>query len=777
MSEAERNRRLDYRKVRKKWISLQAGILAVIILMAVVSTVVFFQLDKTHYINYTEHSTVDYGVYLKENEFYDKTYLGKDQAYVASLIDRVAAIFEYELHMHSKEKVDFKYTYQIDAVLQITDKVTGGVLFTPVYEVVPPKTIERTGNGLIINEIVYLDYDEYNDLANKFLTSYDLTSMDCKIVLQMKVNVIGASDEFSNATERNEYVTSLNIPLTTKTVNVNLSSSIPQEENKILACNNSVARLVFQVLSIVFISIAALLGLEIFAFVYLTRNTDITYEIKVSRLLKTYKSFIQKINNPFNTLGYQLLMVDTFNEMLEIRDTIQSPILMNENEDKTRTSFYIPTNTKLLYVFELKVDDYDEIYGTTGPDPEPDDFDEFDDELDDVDESFEEVVAPVTVTAPATPAPVAPAVPVSKVVREEIVSVPAMAEADDEEELVFPAPAESNGYSNVRRSFMAKLIQSTDDRKQYYSEIKNELLSYSSVKARSSWNLETFNKGRTNLAKIAVKGKTVCLYLALDPADFIDTKYFYTDVSEKTQFRTVPMMVKVKSARGVKHAKELITALAIRHELTKRLDFVPVDYVMPYQTTEELIKLGLIKDPDRELVNKHGVSYEAILDRLFNTMIENATAKINGDAGTPVPALKVTEIPAMEDVQILEPVAMSEVMEALNQPNVKLEDINYVDVKEPEFEGGTEVVDVVWKERDTANKLHRYDPNGASLNDGDVVLVPVKDTAKNKDTIRKAAVAHGNHKVDPDSVDTPLKKIIGVLKRKMQDAISSSLNW
>ena len=74
MSEAEKNRRLDYRKARKKWITLQAEILAVIILMTAVSTVVFFQLDKTNFINYTEHSTVDYGVQLKENEFYSESY-------------------------------------------------------------------------------------------------------------------------------------------------------------------------------------------------------------------------------------------------------------------------------------------------------------------------------------------------------------------------------------------------------------------------------------------------------------------------------------------------------------------------------------------------------------------------------------------------------------------------------------------------------------------------------------------------------------------------------
>ena len=118
----------------------------------------------------------------------------------------------------------------------------------------------------------------------------------------------------------------------------------------------------------------------------------------------------------------------------------------------------------------------------------------------------------------------------------------------------------------------------------------------------------------------------------------------------------------------------------------------------------------------------------------------------------------------------------NDVVEALKAPDVSLSEIDYVDRNEPEFEGGVEVVDVVWKEKETQNELHRYDPNGAELNDGDIVLVPAEDAAQKREIIRKAAVARGNHKVDPASVDSPLKRIIGVIRRKMQDAINSSLD-
>ena len=71
---------------------------------------------------------------------------------------------------------------------------------------------------------------------------------------------------------------------------------------------------------------------------------------------KNYGSYIQKVNNELELEGYQVLKIDTFHDMLEIRDTIQSPILMVENKEKTRTYFVIPSS-KILYTYCLKVKD------------------------------------------------------------------------------------------------------------------------------------------------------------------------------------------------------------------------------------------------------------------------------------------------------------------------------------------------------------------------------------------------------------------------------------
>lgn len=138
------------------------------------------------------------------------------------------------------------------------------------------------------------------------------------------------------------------------------------------------------------------------------------------------------------------------------------------------------------------------------------------------------------------------------------------------------------------RSFTAKLSQSNNLVKERYSILKNELLSYKKAKARTSWYFETFRLGRLAYAKFAVRGKTLTLYLALNPEDLVGTKYRFKDVGGVKKYAQTPVCVKIKSNRGVRWAKELISILA-NEKGFKRLDLDEVDYYPEYRSTKDLV--------------------------------------------------------------------------------------------------------------------------------------------------------------------------------------------
>ena len=546
MSESEKKRRGLYRKNREKWIFTQAVIIAVLTIAILISALVAYQLNKTYFIEYRESGYIDYNVFLKDNEFYDSTYLEKDQSYVASLIDKIVADFNYEIDMDA-EDVNYKYSYTITSRLEILDDTSNAPIFNSKKELVSVQNkTQNTSKRLVIDEIVVLNYDEYNDVANKFLETYALTDTESHIVLTLEVDVLSDCNAFSGSSSES-YVSELRIPLTTQTVNIKMTSTVPDDEAKMIACARGAGSEVFKTTAIVLGVVDVLLVLLLIAFITLTRTDDITYTARVKKIISQYKSYIQRIKNAFDTHAYQVILVDTFDEMLEIRDTIQAPILMYENEDKTCTKFMIPTDSKLLYVYVIKVEGYVE------PEPEP-----------------KPEAAPTTIVKP--------------------------------------------NITNVVRPVVKVVVNPTAQRPDPDAEIKT--------------------------------------------------------VVEEAE-------VEVEASEG--EAPEVIATVEEAEE----------------ELTEEI---SHVEEADEE--------------------VEDILASI---------------------------------------PNAD---------EESENENLVDAIDIFWEEREA--KTYRYDPDGETVEEGDIVLAPTRDEANDKDVIREAEVARGNYKVDPATLDRPLKKIIGVVRRRAE---------
>ena len=181
-------------------------------------------------------------------------------------------------------------------------------------------------------------------------------------------------------------------------------------------------------------------------------------------------------------------------------------------------------------------------------------------------------------------------------------------ESEDETQEIAAASAVHEevpaGYEYVtryRRSFKSRLIQ--DEKMQdFYTDIKNAFSELTGVKTRLSRHCENFRYHAERIAKLNVGGKTLTLYLALDPSAYEDSKYRYEDVSDRKTYIETPMKIRITSKRMVKYCKELLADLAAKFSITIS-GCIPMDYHMKYQTDEALIKKGLIK-PYEVLVKK-----------------------------------------------------------------------------------------------------------------------------------------------------------------------------
>ena len=89
-----------------------------------------------------------------------------------------------------------------------------------------------------------------------------------------------------------------------------------------------------------------------------TKDEESVYKMKIKKILLNYGSYIQKINNEFDYDEYQIIEMKTFEDLLQIRDTISKPILMKQNTKQKETTFIIPSKEKVVYTYKLKVKDF-----------------------------------------------------------------------------------------------------------------------------------------------------------------------------------------------------------------------------------------------------------------------------------------------------------------------------------------------------------------------------------------------------------------------------------
>ncbi len=167
---------------------------------------------------------------------------------------------------------------------------------------------------------------------------------------------------------------------------------------------------------------------------------------------------------------------------------------------------------------------------------------------------------------------------------------------DAEEDNVYEDDEEGNAFgTRYRWSFLARLHRAPEEIATYYSDLKNACLKYKKVRSRISWSYDTVSYRHTPVAKFVMRQKSLLLYLALPPAEFEESKYFFVDASEKKKYELVPLRLKIRGARGYKHALELIDELAKRLEWKEQADFIHLDHTLPYRSVDELIDMKLIK--------------------------------------------------------------------------------------------------------------------------------------------------------------------------------------
>lgn len=322
------------------------------IIIDIITLIFYFSGEKVQYISYNENSKVDYKVYLKENDFYKEEYLNKDQGYISNLIKYISTDFDYYIKF-SKE-ANFKYSYRISAEVDVKDENSDSNIYHFSEDLVTKSDI--VGNkSLDFDKKIDINYDEYNDKIRKFKDIYDLNNSISTLNINLYIAIDNIDDTSLNINEKK--VSSITIPLTERTVSIDINNEIIQDNINKMVINKVHNHNWILLISLVFLLFSVVYTIYLIIYSRRTRTAQMIYEKEIKSIMNNYDSYIQKISGTYDIGTSQVLKIESFNDMLEIRDTLKQPILMLENEKKNGTFFIIPATNSIIYTYALRVVD------------------------------------------------------------------------------------------------------------------------------------------------------------------------------------------------------------------------------------------------------------------------------------------------------------------------------------------------------------------------------------------------------------------------------------
>lgn len=300
---------------------------------------------------FNEHGNVSYSVCLNNNDFFEDNCLNSNMSYVASLIKNIPLSFSYRFKSN-KNGVIQNIDYEIVAKLVISNSESSAKYYEKEY-VLLDKThdeIKNTEKEYFLNKKIDIDYEYYNEIANKFKSEY---GVDAQSYLQ--VYLITDSSVNSTYDLPTSGRISVQIPLSQRAIEIKLDTQgINKIQDQVITTKYfNIVNWVRLICGILLILFSFYYLISIFGLLLPLRKKNTKYAKFLSNIMKEYDRLIVETVTLPKFDNYNILKIKSFNELLDVRDNLRLPIMFYEVSEHEKAHFYI-LHDKNLYLYTLK---------------------------------------------------------------------------------------------------------------------------------------------------------------------------------------------------------------------------------------------------------------------------------------------------------------------------------------------------------------------------------------------------------------------------------------
>ena len=316
----------------KKYLRLQVLCIFCVVLFSLLDIYMYkkgYFEEKQLTLKYQETNDIDYKVYLKENDFFETDYLGKNKTYITSLIDYINVDYNYNIEFDHPVTGD--YQYYVYATIESKKTNSDDKYWSKDYTITDTQTMNITDlKEYSIHENVNIDYNKYNSILNSFKKTVGLSSSDGILKVYLKVNNNIKGNGIESPIESKLL---LQLPLSEMTIEASINLD---EHNTVKEISKPIDsdKLSFQ-RTIGSIYLAAIISCLVLTLYFNKKRKSLNkYDNTLKKILNTYDGIIVNIKKLPLLANYKVIDVSSFDELLDAHSEVRMPINFYQEDDK-----------------------------------------------------------------------------------------------------------------------------------------------------------------------------------------------------------------------------------------------------------------------------------------------------------------------------------------------------------------------------------------------------------------------------------------------------------
>ena len=310
--------------------------------------------SKEIIFNSTGNNSVDYKVFLKDNDFFEEPFLGPGRTYITSLIDHIDIDFKYLENFSSKSNL--KISYYLKATIS-ADKADNSkddeIYWSKDYKLSETKTFEfENVSHSSFNASTSIDYSRYNSILESFREQYPVAS-DGTIKVSLVVENELETDDFSEPLSFDSEL-SISLPLLERAVEAKIDVETGNQKHE-FKTNKVMTNPIYLFIKLIGIGLA-LFSVALAVVVVIKRRAFINHHQYIStldKILAANDSIITNIENMPSFSKFQKIEVETFEELLDAYSEIRLPINYYQSKNGLESTFFI-MNEGIVWIYRLK---------------------------------------------------------------------------------------------------------------------------------------------------------------------------------------------------------------------------------------------------------------------------------------------------------------------------------------------------------------------------------------------------------------------------------------